>query len=581
MHHPRHAVRRVLVAVLVSLFVLLVGLSAAGAHSSLESTSPSAGSQVADSPHEIILQFTEPVDLALGGVRLFDSERNQVSSGQDATTSSDGSLVTVPLGPLPDDAYVVTWRVTSADSHPISGAFIFRVGDGEFAGDEGALVEELLAADGESEVAGGLYAVDRTLVFVGLAALVGLWWYVLLVQPASFGFRRLARMLWASWALLVVATALSIGLQGVTAGGLSLGDVADTSLWSAVLDTRFGQMAALRLGLLALAVPLVVVTGRGRQPAAAGPDEPASTLSPPWWQLAVGALSLGLFITVAWAGHAGAGRFVGLALTIDVVHLGAMCIWLGGLIGLLTVGFPGGDRVALRQVVRRFSTLAFACVITLVVSGSIQAWRQLGDLGAVTSTTYGRVLLVKLGIVAALVGLAAFSRAIVRRSYRTSDLVSAGPGAMASMSEVRDAERLERSVVFEVVLGVAVLVVTAFLVNIPPGIDVVDEPWTGRLAAGELTVDVTIDPAATGPLDVHVFVLDDVGIPVDVAGVTVELTLPVEDIGPLEVPVESAGRGHYVALGYELPFDGDWDLRVVVRVTDFEEVEAEGTVPID
>jgi copper transport protein len=354
-------------------------------------------------------------------------------------------------------------------------------------------------------------------------------------------------------------------------------------LWSAVLDTRFGHMAALRLVLLALAVPLVLVTGRAPRSDADPVDESdhkAPAPAPPWWSLAVGALSLGLFVTVAWAGHAGGGRFVGLALTVDVVHLGAMSIWLGGLVGLLAIGFAAGDGDDRREVVPRFSTLAFVCVITLVVTGSIQAWRQLGDLGAVTSTTYGRVLLVKLAIVAVLVGLAAYSRTIVRRTYQTRDPVSVGPGALASTPEADDGDHLERSVAFEVLLGVAVLVVTAFLVNVPPGIEVVDAPWTGRLAADELTVDVTIDPAATGPVEVHVFVLDEVGRPVDVSGVIVEMSLPTDDIGPLEVPVESAGPGHYSALGYEIPFSGDWDVRVVVRVTDFEEAVAEGIAPI-
>jgi copper transport protein len=135
-------------------------------------------------------------------------------------------------------------------------------------------------------------------------------------------------------------------------------------------------------------------------------------------------------------------------------------------------------------------------------------------------------------------------------------------------------------VLVAVVLGGAVLDVTALLLNVAPGIEAATEGWAGRIPAGELTVDVTVDPASVGPVDRHVFVLDDVGVPVDVVDLDVELSLPDQDVEPLEVPVDVAGRGHYSALGYDVPFAGEWDLRVLVRVSDFEEVEGEGTVPI-
>jgi copper transport protein len=580
MHRSDRTLARALTVVVVVLFASLFGLASADAHSALESTSPPAGSAVSTSPDAISLQFTEPVELGLGGVRVYDSERNLVSDGHDAETTGDGSLVELPVGSLPDEGYVVTWRVTSADSHPVSGAFTFTVGDGAFSGETDALVEELLAADGGSAGAGAAYTVDRALVFAGLAALVGMWAYVVVVHPGSFGFRRTSRLLWSAWGLLVVATALSIGLQGVTASGLPFGDITDTSLWSAVLDTRFGQMAATRLGLLVLATPLLVVCQPRRSSGSTGVEAgERRRRAPAWWPVAAALISVGLLFTVAWSGHAGSGRFVPLALGLDLVHLAAMSVWLGGLVGLVVVLLPRRDVNEIRAVVPRFSTLAFGCIVALVLTGSIQAWRQLGGLHALASTTYGRILLVKLALVVVVVGLAAISRSIVRRTYRVSAAAEGSDTPMGT-SEVDDRHRLGRSVMVEVVLGVAVLVVTALLVNVAPGIEAANEVWSGRIPAGELTVDVTVDPASVGPVDLHVFVLDDVGVPVDVVDLDVELSLPDQDVEPLEVPVDVAGRGHYSALGYDVPFAGEWDLRVLVRVSDFEEVEGEGTVPI-
>jgi copper transport protein len=297
--------------------------------------------------------------------------------------------------------------------------------------------------------------------------------------------------------------------------------------------------------------------------------------------VAVGVAALCLFLTVSWAGHAGSGRYIGLAMVLDVVHQGAMAVWLGGLVGLLVIILPRRDVDQLRAVVPRFSSAAFACVVLLVVTGTVQSWRQLGSLDALTSTNYGRILLLKVAIVAGLVLLAAFSRAVVRRGFRLATPLPAGPGALVAQGDADDAEKLERSVAFEIVLGVAVLVTTAFLVNVPPGIDAEEGPWSGRLDAGELTVDVTIDPAAAGPVTMHVYALSEGGTPVDVEDLTVELSLPSEDIGPFEVPLEPAGQGHYSAYDYDIPFDGDWLLEVQVRVSEFEQVGAESTVPID
>lgn len=572
--NPRSVVRRLVAALVLLVLGLGVGASTAGAHAALESTTPTAGAALDEPPPELVLDFNEPVELDLGGVRVYDSDRELVSSGGDAEVTGDGSTVIAPLGELADGAYVVTWRATSADSHPVSGAFGFTVGDVATAGDTSTLVDELLAAEGDSQAAGALYAVDRAAVFIGLAGLVGLWAFAWLIAPRSLADRTYRRLVWAFWALLVVATAASIGLQGVTAGGLPLGDAFDPSVWSAVYETRFGQMAVVRLLVLAAAVPLLLLL---RRPAT-GADGDARC--PAWWPLTTGALSLALVLTVAWAGHAGAGRYVGLAMAVDVVHQLAMAVWLGGLVGMLTVVLPGDDVDELRTAVPRFSTVAFSCVVALVVTGTVQAWRQLGTLEALTDTNYGRVLLVKVGIVVGLVGLAAFSRAVVRRGFRARQPLPAGPGALVASHDSSDRVHLERSVAFEVVLGVAVLVVTAFLVNIPPGIDSLDAPWTGQLEAGDLTVDVTIDPASAGPVTMHVYALSELGTPADVEDLTLELTLPSEDIGPFEVPLERAGPGHYTIADYEIPFDGEWTLDVGVRVSEFELVDAEATVPV-
>src|SRR5207253_1989291 len=116
------------------------------------------------------------------------------------------------------------------------------------------------------------------------------------------------------------------------------------------------------------------------------------------------------------AGHASTGDNTGLAVPIDAAHVAAMSVWFGGLAALLLSALGGGFSGGLRRALVRFSFIATTCVIVLVASGLFAAWREVGfSLDGYTDTSYGRLLIIKVAIVAGLVGLAAISRAIVRR----------------------------------------------------------------------------------------------------------------------------------------------------------------------
>ncbi|MFN8027044.1 MAG: copper resistance protein CopC [Acidimicrobiia bacterium] len=101
----------------------------ASAHASLLSTEPSPDGVYASSPSAITLRFSEPVEVTLGGVRVFDAKtEKRVDNGPAEHPNGDGTYVTSDLPKLGNGTYVVTWRVVSQDSHPIEGAFTFQVG---------------------------------------------------------------------------------------------------------------------------------------------------------------------------------------------------------------------------------------------------------------------------------------------------------------------------------------------------------------------------------------------------------------------------------------------------------------------
>ena len=215
-----------------------------------------------------------------------------------------------------------------------------------------------------------------------------------------------------AWWASAVATVLSIPLQGAYAAGGTLGDVLSTDVVADELGARTGRSWVVRLLLLALAAYVVPRLGRfgataARSVAVAG--------------------GLALLATVTLTGHAVSGDLVPLAMLTDLVHLVGVSVWLGGL-ALLVVAVlrvPGAaagddddadevldDRFA---VVDRFSQVAFGAVVAIVVSGVVQGWRQVGGDDALTETTYGRLLVVKVLLVAAMLVAAAFSRSWVRQ----------------------------------------------------------------------------------------------------------------------------------------------------------------------
>jgi copper transport protein len=526
-------VRRALLLALLTLGLLA---APASAHAVLVSTDPVAGAVLDRAPSAVTLVFAEPVEAAFGAVRVYDAAARRVDDGVVRHPGGRGEAVAVGLRPLQDGAYVVTWRVVSADSHPVHGAFTFRVGSGT-AGGEQALAARLLAQQGGSAVVGGVFAVVRWLAFAALVLLVGGAAFALCCLPAPDP--RIVRVVrWAA-AGVVVTAALGLALQGPYAAALPLRDAVRPSVLRAVLDTRFGHAWAARalLGLVALGLVGPLLRARRLLPAAA-------------------LTGVGLLASAAVSGHAGvSGPF---DVASDVLHLAAVSCWLGGLALLACCVLP--REAGAGEVVARFSPLAFGCVVAIVVTGTFQSWREVGSAGALTGTTYGHLLLAKVAGFAVLVALGAVGRRWVRRRVA---------GGLATV---------RRSVALEVVVAAAVLALTALLVNAEPARTAYARPFTATLTSGDVSVNVVVSRAKAGPTDVHVYTLTTSGGIREVAELTGALRLPARDIGPLTVPFTRAGPGHFAAYGVDVPIPGRWALDLTVRTSDVDQTTVTTTV---
>ena len=529
----------------------LVAAPTAFAHANLIGTTPTSGAVLDRSPAQVVLRFDEPVSTVAASVRVFDGEVQRIDSGEITKPSSKEVAVNLPTG-LADGTYTVAWRVLSADSHPIHGAFVFSVG--EPAGDAAGVIEEVLDAEAGSEAVDLSLAVVR---FVGLALILlcvgGAAVLAFVADTRDAPLKSLWLVLAAAAAVLAVDSIAWIALTGVKASGFGLDTVFRWSLARDVIETGFGQVWLGR-ALLALALAAVAVLAmRGR---------PDRSLAP------VVFLASAIAVTPALSGHA---RVEGsLAILSDAIHVAAAGIWVGGLafLALLLVQ-AGGDRWSLAtNVVPRFSTLAVASVIALVAAGLTSGFLEVRSWQALWHTTYGQLLLVKVALLLPLLALGAFNNRISVPRLRSN----------AAAPQVR--RRFVRWVALELALMTVIVGVTAALVAEPPAkAQVASSPVSREGHVGPYHFTITVDPAHVGPNEVHVYLLDSTGQLAVVDEITLSATLRAADIGPLQIKTTPAGPGHVLARA-QLPLAGDWRLQLDVRKGEFDQWSSATDLPI-
>ena len=600
--------------------MVVLAAAPASAHAQLQSSDPSPSSVLLVPPRQVVLHFGEPVEIDFGSIRVLGPLGNRVDLGGTHHPLGDSDAVAIALPPgLRDGTYVVAWRVISADSHPVHGAYIFSVGTAKGAAKANALAASVNAASGSAIVGIAFWAI-RFAAFVGLVLLVGIPTVILLAWRAGGATRRIGRLVWASWVVLMLCTVSGIAVQGVYAAALPVTDVFRSSLFDEVLHTRFGEVEVLRVILLVAFLPVLRgIRGRLR----------ATGRWSSWWVPYGAIVVVGLLLTPGLAGHASTEGSVPFAMALDVLHLGAAAVWCGGLAVLGAVLAPGlGPEERPDDIVRvasTFSAYAFSAVLVIVATGTVQSVRQVGSVYALFNTVYGRTLLVKIGLVVMLIVLGAVSRRVVLgRWWPTlasrrvsglstpvlpplatpssgSDLVpftrtephpmpgtgGAAFGVSVAVKEQsapgqREADRrLRRSVFAEVALAIAVLAVTALLVNAVPAKQAASQPFSQDFLTLGVQVNAIVAPARTGPGNqFHFYVLGRLGQPVAIPELDAAISLPSEGIGPITIPLVVAAPGHYRATDVTIPVAGDWILKLTVRTTAIDENVVTAVLPV-
>jgi copper transport protein len=424
--------------------------AAAWAHAALLRTQPSASKTVNAAPREVRLTYSEPVEARFAIVSVTDAAGRQVTSGNPSSAPSAPQTLVVRLGRVPEGWYLVFWRVISADGHPVRGAFTFAIGP-----NPGPPPQFRVPPLSETATTTRLL-VGRWAVFLSLLVALGLFVLrTLIARPVVRAVRGCSlRSLNVAFGAALVAALLAIPVYvALATAQFTLRSVWDLgAIVPVARDSGFGRDfldLELVLALFGIAAATAIWVDRPERERRSVVELLALPAA-----LAAGAAAL---VLPALAGHAGQKSPRGLALPLDVVHLAAAGIWLGGLVGLvvfwLSVG-RAGRAAALAYVVPRFSAVALGSVLLLIGTGIGQSLLELPTFATLWSTSYGQALLWKIGLLAGALLLAAVNLA------RTKPRLQGGDASAPLL--------LRRLVQGEIVFVVAALFAAGVLASLPP-----------------------------------------------------------------------------------------------------------------
>ncbi len=615
----RRRAATLLAAVLMGvLAVFAFPAGSASAHAAIEKTNPVQGSIVQTAPKEIVVTFSEHVQAVNSRIQVIDPDGKKINNGTPRVSGDDLHIPVRTDGPR--GTYLVSFRVISADSHPVGGSFIYSVG----APSPGGAPKAVDAGKTDRVVATAV-SVEQFIGFAGVILVVGAALVLSALWPRRLDRRGPTRLAYWGIGAVIFGSALGIYLQAPygNGGGLfsaSGSDVAD------VLDTTYGKAHLVRIAVALVSLFLLkpVLAGRGGRW-----DKP----------LLIG---LGVIGILTWplAGHPGASDVAPLTVIADAIHLSAVSVWVGGLVMLLVYLLRKANARELSAIMPVWSNWATLAVTVLVLAGVAQALIEIGSFSALFGTTYGRVLLVKIGLLAVILIFANIARRIVARHTQQRIAVAArvpahvgaagaeadevevgepgesasgdGSGADDNYDDQRDdgyddepddgydevdeppAEldsgdigRLRRSVLAEVALAVCVLIASSILVQSTPARTAAAEsaitansPASVTLNSNLYSLQVDFSPIQTGT-EIHMYAYTPEGAPLKVLEWKVTAALPAKGIEP--APVDNLlplTDSHAVAQA-TLPVNGTWTFTFTLRTTDIDEATVSTTVPIN
>jgi copper resistance protein D len=394
-------------------------------------------------------------------------------------------------------------------------------------------------------------------------------------QLASAVFGRLRWIAWISLAFAVASGGAWLVLTAASMSGQPIAEVYSQGVLRTVLSqTDFGNDWLIRFilacTLAGLFVPLL--SARGAKPA---------------WLKTTATLAAAAFVgSLAWAGHAIGGQGIEGVLhpIADVLHLIAAAAWVGALVPLallLAMTGQAADALAVaRTATLRFSTLGIASVATILLTGIVNTWYLAGSIDALTETKYGHLLLIKIALFFAMVGVAAFNR------LRLTPRLVESPDAAFTQAAQR---QLCRNAAIEAFMGAAIIVIVAALGTLPPGGHahhqsegpIPPDAAFQHIHGIDGMADVIIEPGHVGTANATIHLLNDDLETLPASDVMLTLTAPTPGSKPTSRPASKDADGVWHVDELQLPESGNWTVTVDADLGPNQRLELTAPIVID
>ncbi|RFU61440.1 copper resistance CopC/CopD family protein [Peribacillus glennii] len=328
------------------------------AHAVLTEAKPAADSRLQESPDLVTLSFNEKIKEGLYTIKVLNQSRETISDKK-PQLSMDKRKLQISIPRLNDGAYLVTYQIVSADGHPISGSYVFTVGNAAFP------LDPEWKTTGLEKIQIAVY-LTRAVYYVALLGITGwIFWGVFqtTVQPEIIRKKyRFTALVLQQFHLLSLLILIAVQwLMNTTSSGIPL-------------NTGFGLSWLFSL-LLSLMGFWVLFR--------------AKWLDTAWFLLMLAAKSFN--------GHSNAYGPEWVSIPLNFLHLLFAAVWAGGLLYIIL--YWQKHHLHVKEFILLFSKIAFLCMMFLFLTGTFAAFLFLPDISYLWAAPWGILLIIKLILV--------------------------------------------------------------------------------------------------------------------------------------------------------------------------------------
>ena len=537
---------------IILLLILSISIPYAAAHPFTMKTSPNSASNAPEGITQVIVYFSEPVELDFSSLKVFDNNGDQIDNKDTKYFEDEKSLV-VTTPSLENGIYTVTSNVLSkVDGHLVPGAFIFGVGDVIVPKQQLSPSELVFLPEAGSRFPG---LVGQTIVLGVVIASILIW----RTQSKQLIRKELDKLEYFHHGKFMTIT--GIGLVLIFASNILMLAVQTIRLETSVFEvikTNFGNMWLIRMTITVILLGLWFRMDRKKNLSIKN-------------KIPMLAATLGLIGTSSLIGH-GAASGETPAVILDYIHNFVAAVWIGGIIYFVFTLLPTFSQLEETKrekmtlvLIPRFSIMFIVAVGVVIITGPTLMWFLESDVGLITESVYGKLILVKISIAAIMVGLGAYFQFKIQKKAE-KDLQS---GSIAVY------KKLKRSLKFDVILGIILLGVVALLAN-------------GTLPAGEIKqadaqkvsydfstiefsentkFDIKIAPFSSGANTILVKISNFENKPLyDSDQIKVKISNPQRNIFPIEIPMKIIKQEENRPVEFQgdltFGFSGQWQVEI-------------------